>query len=33
MGLFQQLGATLGTEVVIEDKQSFVDRVREALGL
>ena len=31
--LFQQLGATLGTEVVIEDKQSFVDRVREALGL
>jgi len=31
--LFQQLGATLGTEVVIEDKQSFVDRVKEALGL
>lgn len=31
--LFQQLGRTLGTEVVIEDKQSFVDRVKEALGL
>lgn len=31
--LFKQLGSTLGTEVVIEDKQSFVDRVKEALGL
>ncbi len=31
--LFQQLGSTLGTEVIVEDKQSFVDRVREALGL
>ena len=31
--LFQKLGTTLGTEVVLEDKQSFVDRVREALGL
>jgi len=31
--LFQQLGDTLGTEIVIEDKQSFVDRVKEALGL
>lgn len=31
--LFKQLGDTLGTEVVIEDKQSFVDRVKEALGL
>jgi molecular chaperone DnaJ len=31
--LFQKLGLTLGTEVIVEDKQSFVDRVREALGL
>lgn len=31
--LFQQLSSTLGTEVVVEDKQSFIDRVREALGL
>ncbi len=31
--LFQQLGTTLGTEVIIEEKQSFVDRVKEALGL
>ncbi|MGC9521601.1 MAG: molecular chaperone DnaJ [Anaerolineae bacterium] len=31
--LFQELGSTLGTEVIVEDKQSFVDRVKEALGL
>ncbi len=31
--LFYNLGLTLGTEVVVEDKQSFVDRVRDALGL
>lgn len=31
--LFQELGKTLGTEVIVEDKQSFVDRVKEALGL
>ncbi len=31
--LFQKLSGTLGAEVIIEDKQSFVDRVREALGL
>jgi molecular chaperone DnaJ len=31
--LFRQLGETLGTAVVVEDKQSFVDRIREALGL
>jgi molecular chaperone DnaJ len=31
--LFKELAATLGTEVVVEDKQSFVDRVKEALGL
>lgn len=31
--LFKELGNTLGTEVIIEDKQSFVDRVKEALGL
>jgi molecular chaperone DnaJ len=31
--LFKELGSTLGTEVIIEDKQSFVDRVKEALGL
>jgi molecular chaperone DnaJ len=31
--LFLQLGSTLGTEVVIEEKQSFVERVKEALGL
>jgi molecular chaperone DnaJ len=31
--LFRSLGLTLGTEVVVEDKQSFVDRVRDALGL
>jgi molecular chaperone DnaJ len=31
--LFQQLSDTLGAEIVIEDKQSFVDRVKEALGL
>ncbi|MGC9347434.1 MAG: molecular chaperone DnaJ [Anaerolineae bacterium] len=31
--LFEQLASTLGTEVVVEDKQSFVDRVKEALGL
>jgi molecular chaperone DnaJ len=31
--LFKQLSGTLGTEVIVEDKHSFVDRVREALGL
>ena len=31
--LFQQLSGTLGAEVIVEDKQSFIDRVREALGL
>ena len=31
--LFQQLATTLGTEVVVEDKLSFVDRVKEALGI
>lgn len=31
--LFHQLAETLGTEVVVEEKQSFVDRVKEALGL
>ncbi len=31
--LFQQLSGTLGAEVIVEEKQSFIDRVREALGL
>ncbi len=31
--LFKQLSGTLGAEVIVEDKQSFIDRVREALGL
>ena len=31
--LFQELASTLGTEVVVEEKLNFVDRVREALGL
>lgn len=31
--LFSQLAETLGTDVVVEEKQSFVDRVKEALGL
>lgn len=31
--LFAKLGETLGTESIVEEKQSFVDRVREALGL
>jgi molecular chaperone DnaJ len=31
--LFQKLSGTLGAEVIVEDKQSFIDRVREALGL
>ena len=31
--LFQQLASTLGTEVVVEEKLGFVDRVKEALGL
>jgi molecular chaperone DnaJ len=31
--LFQQLAQTLGTEVVVEEKQSFVDRIKDALGL
>ncbi len=31
--LFQELAGTLGTETVVEDKMSFVDRVKEALGL
>jgi molecular chaperone DnaJ len=31
--LFQKLSGTLGTEVIVEDKQSFIDRVREALGI
>ncbi len=31
--LFQELAGTLGTEVVVEEKLGFVDRVKEALGL
>ncbi len=31
--LFQQLAQTLGTEAVVEEKQSFVDRIKDALGL
>lgn len=31
--LLEELASTLGTEVVIEEKQGFVDRLREALGL
>lgn len=31
--LFDKLAKTLGTAVVVEEKQSFVDRVKEALGL
>lgn len=31
--LLQELGTTLGTEVVVEEKQTFADRIREALGL
>ncbi len=32
-GLFQKLAESLGTEIVVTEKQGFVDRVREALGL
>jgi molecular chaperone DnaJ len=31
--LFKQLADTLGTEVVVQEKQGFVDRLREALGI
>ncbi|MGC9399738.1 MAG: molecular chaperone DnaJ [Anaerolineae bacterium] len=31
--LFEDLAETLGTEVIVEEKQGFVDRLREALGL
>lgn len=31
--LFQRLSETLGTESVVEEKQSFVDRLKEALGV
>ena len=31
--LFQELAGTLGTEVIVEEKLGFVDRVKEALGL
>jgi molecular chaperone DnaJ len=31
--LFTQLADTLGTEVVVQEKQGFVDRLREALGI
>ncbi len=31
--LFQQLSETLGSETLVEEKQSFVDRVKDALGL
>ena len=31
--LFKQLAETLGTEVVVQEKQGFVDRLREALGI
>lgn len=31
--LFQQLARTLGTEAVVGQKQSFVDRLKDALGL
>ncbi|HQK14166.1 MAG TPA: molecular chaperone DnaJ [Anaerolineae bacterium] len=31
--LFQELAGTLGSETVVEEKMSFVDRVKEALGL
>lgn len=32
-GIFKDLASTLGTEVIVEEKQGFVDRIREALGL
>ena len=31
--LFQDLASTLGTEVVVEEKLNFVERIKEALGL
>ncbi len=31
--LFEELAETLGTAVVVEEKQGFVDRLKEALGL
>ncbi len=31
--LFHQLGKTLGTEQIVEEKQSFLDRLKETLGL
>ncbi len=31
--LFQELAKTLGGESVVQDKQTFVDRIKEALGL
>lgn len=31
--LFQELAGTLGSEIVVEEKLGFVDRVKEALGL
>ena len=31
--LFHELSGTLGTEVIVEEKLGFVDRVKEALGL
>ena len=31
--LFKQLADTLGTEVIVQEKQGFVDRLREALGI
>jgi molecular chaperone DnaJ len=31
--LFESLADNLGTEVIVEEKYSFVDRIREALGI
>jgi DnaJ-class molecular chaperone len=31
--LFEELADSLGTAVVVEEKSSFVDRIKEALGL
>ncbi len=31
--LFESLAENLGTEVIVEEKHSFVDRIREALGI
>ena len=31
--LFEELADTLGTEIIVEEKQGFVERIKEALGL